>query len=51
MDMQYGRLLLYQGQEGKLYVHRYSEHIQVSHLFHEREPMVPQNNQLEPEKW
>lgn len=38
--------LLNQGEEGRLYVRRCSEHNQVSHLFHERQPMVLQNNQL-----
>lgn len=38
--------LLNQGEEGMLYVHRCSGHIQVSHLFHERQPTVSQNNQL-----
>jgi hypothetical protein len=35
-----------QDEEGMLYVHRCSGHIQVSHHFHERRPIVPQNNQL-----
>lgn len=49
MDIGYVPHLLNQDGEDMLYVHRCSEHNQVSHLFHEREPTAPQNNQWEPE--
>ena len=44
-DIGYDPHLLNQGEEGTLYVHRCSGHIQVSHLFRERPPMVLQKSQ------